>query len=76
MARFEISDTGPGVPEEYLARIFEKFFQVPGAPKGTAGLGLYIAREIVLGHGGEMGVDSQTGKGSTFWFTLPSAPRA
>ncbi|HEX4621412.1 MAG TPA: ATP-binding protein, partial [Myxococcaceae bacterium] len=76
MARFEISDTGPGVPEEYRARIFEKFFQVPGAPKGTAGLGLYIAREIVLGHGGEMGMDSQTGNGSTFWFTLPSAPRA
>jgi NtrC-family two-component system sensor histidine kinase KinB len=76
MVRFEVSDTGPGVPEEYRARIFEKFFQVPGAPKGTAGLGLYIASEIVTGHGGEIGVEGTAGQGSTFWFTLPSATPA
>jgi signal transduction histidine kinase len=64
------------VPEEYRARIFEKFFQVPGAPKGTAGLGLYIASEIVTGHGGEIGVEGTAGQGSTFWFTLPSATPA
>jgi signal transduction histidine kinase len=75
VVRFTVSDTGPGIPKEYLARIFEKFFQVPGpGPKGT-GLGLYIAKEIVRAHGGEIGVDSTPGQGSTFWFTLPRAER-
>jgi two-component system, NtrC family, sensor histidine kinase KinB len=72
--RFTVSDTGTGILKEYQDRIFEKFFQVPGAgPKGT-GLGLYIAKEIVSAHGGEIGVDSETGRGSTFWFTLPAVP--
>jgi signal transduction histidine kinase len=69
--RFTVTDTGKGISKEYHARIFEKFFQVPdGGPKGT-GLGLYIAREIVRGHGGQIGVESEPGKGSTFWFTIP-----
>src|SRR6476646_8139507 len=52
--RFTVSDTGTGILKEYQDRIFEKFFQVPGAgPKGT-GLGLYIAKEIVSAHGGEI----------------------
>ena len=68
---FTVTDTGKGIPKEYQERIFEKFFQVPeSGPKGT-GLGLYIAREIVRGHGGDIGVESEPGKGSTFWFTLP-----
>ena len=72
--RFTVSDTGTGILKEYQDRIFEKFFQVPGAgPKGT-GLGLYIAKEIVSAHGGEIGVESETGRGSTFWFTLPAVP--
>jgi two-component system, NtrC family, sensor histidine kinase KinB len=71
--RFTITDTGKGIAKEYHSRIFEKFFQVPDSgPKGT-GLGLYIAREIVWGHGGQIGVESEPGKGSTFWFTLPTA---
>lgn len=74
--RFTVSDTGNGIPKEYRERIFEKFFQIPGAgPKGT-GLGLYIAKEIVSAHGGEIGVESQAGHGSTFWFTLPALPYA
>ena len=69
--RFTVTDTGKGISKEYQERIFEKFFQVPeSGPKGT-GLGLYIAREIVRGHGGDIGVESEPGKGSTFWFTLP-----
>jgi two-component system, NtrC family, sensor histidine kinase KinB len=70
--RFTVTDTGKGIPKEYQERIFEKFFQVPeSGPKGT-GLGLYIAREIVRGHGGDIGVESEAGKGSMFWFTLPT----
>ena len=69
--RFTVSDTGKGIAKEYQDRIFEKFFQVPeSGPKGT-GLGLYIAREIVRAHGGDIGVESEPDKGSTFWFTLP-----
>jgi two-component system, NtrC family, sensor histidine kinase KinB len=73
MVRFTVTDTGKGIAKEYHSRIFEKFFQVPDSgPKGT-GLGLYIAREIVWGHGGQIGVESEPGKGSTFWFTVPIA---
>jgi NtrC-family two-component system sensor histidine kinase KinB len=71
--RFEVEDTGEGIPRQYLERIFERFFQVPGAKRGGVGLGLYISREIVRAHGGEMGVESEEGKGSRFWFTLPVA---
>jgi NtrC-family two-component system sensor histidine kinase KinB len=73
--RFTVTDTGSGIPKEYQERIFEKFFQVPEAgPKGT-GLGLYIAKEIVRAHGGEIGVESEPGMGCTFWFTLPSVAK-
>jgi signal transduction histidine kinase len=71
--RFEVKDDGPGVPREYRERVFERFFRVPGTKGEGIGLGLYISREIVLAHGGQMGIDSEPGKGSTFWFTLPTA---
>ncbi|HSD20328.1 MAG TPA: HAMP domain-containing sensor histidine kinase, partial [Anaeromyxobacter sp.] len=71
--RFEVRDTGEGIPREHLDRVFEKFFRVPGARSGGVGLGLYISREIVHAHGGEMGVESELGRGSTFWFTLRMA---
>jgi signal transduction histidine kinase len=71
--RFEVSDTGEGVAPEFHQRIFEKYFQVPGHPSGSAGLGLYISREVVVAHGGEMGVESEKGKGATFWFEIPRA---
>lgn len=74
--RFEIQDTGEGIPRQYQERIFERFFQVPGGKQGGLGLGLYISREIVQAHGGEMGVASEEGQGSTFWFTLPPLPAA
>lgn len=73
-----VSDTGIGIPKDYLGQIFERFKQVPGTrekiggPKGT-GLGLAIAKGIVEAHGGKIWAESETGKGSTFKFTLPKA---
>jgi two-component system, NtrC family, sensor histidine kinase KinB len=69
--RFEVSDAGDGVPKEYRSAIFERFFRVPGSTSSTAGLGLSLAKEIVEAHNGKIGVDSNPGRGSTFWFTLP-----
>jgi len=74
--RFEVEDQGPGIPVEYQQRIFEKFFRMPGTKGEGIGLGLYISREIVAAHGGEMGVESEPEKGSRFWFTLRVPPRA
>jgi two-component system, NtrC family, sensor histidine kinase KinB len=71
VVRFTVADSGSGIPEEYRERVFDKFFRVPNTESRGTGLGLYIAREIVLGHGGEIGVVSVSGKGSTFWFTIP-----
>lgn len=68
--RFEVADQGPGIPREHLERLFERMYQVPGAEGGARGLGLSIVREIVLAHGGEVGVRSEPGNGSIFWFTL------
>ena len=68
-----VTDTGSGIPKEYHERIFEKFYQVAeSGPKGT-GLGLYIAKEIVRAHGGEIGVESELGNGSLLvYLTLMS----
>lgn len=68
-----VSDTGIGIPQEYLPHIFDKFVQVPGAPTGGAGLGLAISRLIVEAHGGQISAQSEPQKGSTFTFTLPIA---
>jgi PAS domain S-box-containing protein len=68
-----VSDTGEGIPPEYLPHIFDKFVQVPGAATGGAGLGLAICRLIVEAHGGQISVQSEIGYGSTFTFTLPVA---
>jgi signal transduction histidine kinase len=71
--RFTVADTGSGIPAEYRERIFEPFFQVPGTEDlGGVGLGLAVAKEIVLSHGGEIDFQSEEGRGATFWFTLPA----
>ena len=66
-----VSDSGMGIPAEYLSHIFDKFVQVPGAPTGGAGLGLAISRLIVEAHGGQIRAQSELGHGSSFQFTLP-----
>jgi NtrC-family two-component system sensor histidine kinase KinB len=70
--RFAVRDEGPGIPRELQRRIFDKFFRVSESGDEGAGLGLSIAREIVLAHGGNIGVESTDGKGSEFFFTLPA----
>ncbi|HXD31981.1 MAG TPA: ATP-binding protein [Pyrinomonadaceae bacterium] len=67
-----VEDTGSGISKEYLPHIFDKFVQVPDAPTGGAGLGLTISKSIVEAHGGQISVQSQVGRGTTFTFTLPT----
>lgn len=72
--QFHVSDTGPGLSAEQVARLFEPYWQGrPGDRRGV-GLGLTIARGIVEAHGGRVWVDSTPGKGSTFSFSLPLVP--
>jgi signal transduction histidine kinase len=72
--RFSVKDNGPGIPQEHQDHIFERFYRVPGTNKTGAGLGLFIAREIVVAHQGEIGVLSHPGQGSEFFFVLPIEP--
>jgi two-component system, NtrC family, sensor histidine kinase KinB len=70
--RFSVEDTGTGIAPEHLGHLFEQFYRVPGQDdKSGIGLGLAIVKEIVRAHGGNAGVESELGKGSTFYFTLP-----
>jgi signal transduction histidine kinase len=74
-ARVTVTDNGPGIAPEFHHRIFEKFAQV-ASPRRASGLGLGLAfcRLAVEAHGGRIGVVSEPGKGSRFWFTLPLSP--
>ena len=74
---FEVQDFGRGIAKDKQERIFETFYQVDSGMDrkfGGAGLGLAISRGIVLAHGGKIWLDSDVGKGSTFYFTLPLKP--
>jgi PAS domain S-box-containing protein len=66
-----VADTGTGIPRDLLARIFEPFVQVADTAGGGSGLGLTISRRIVEAHGGQLTVQSEPGRGSTFTFTVP-----
>ena len=68
-----VSDEGPGIQADKIEVVFERFLQVRQDDRRGVGLGLYIAKCIVQGHGGRIWADSQLGQGSTFNFTLPLA---
>jgi protein-histidine pros-kinase len=73
----EVCDSGPGIPPESQVRLFKPFSQVDMSSTRHAsgtGLGLTISKALVEAHGGKIGVRSQPGEGSTFWFTLPLTP--
>jgi two-component system phosphate regulon sensor histidine kinase PhoR len=73
---FFVRDSGPGISSEHVGRLFERFYRVDKARSreaGGTGLGLAIVKHIVLNHGGEAGVSSELGHGSSFWFRLPLA---
>lgn len=73
IAKISVKDSGPGIPRDKLPFVFDRYFQAEaiGYRKPGLGLGLYISSEIIKRHGGHIGVESELGKGSTFWFTLP-----
>ncbi|HEX5155675.1 MAG TPA: ATP-binding protein [Ktedonobacterales bacterium] len=75
-ARFEVKDEGPGLSLEDQGQIWQRYYRVNGIMHQTGsgpglGLGLFISKTIVERHGGEVGVESEPGKGSTFWFRVP-----
>ena len=72
--RFEVIDTGPGIAEDERVQLFQPFYQAPSSRAGRhggTGLGLAICRRLVVAMGGEIGVETEAGKGSRFWFNLP-----
>jgi signal transduction histidine kinase len=71
--KMNVSDTGCGIPQEHLSKVFDKFYRVHTGPEKVAGsgLGLAIAKGLVELHGGTISVESAPAKGTHFYFTLP-----
>ena len=70
---FEVIDTGKGIDKRYQSKIFDKYFQIPGSHKSGTGLGLAISKEFIEAQSGAIGVESELGLGSTFYFKLGTA---
>lgn len=73
LIKFAVTDEGKGIESRYKDKIFDRYFQIPGSPKNGTGLGLAISKEFIEAQGGEIGVDSELGMGSTFYFKMASA---
>ncbi len=75
--KYSIRDNGPGIAEADRERIFEKFTRLRGGMERASGLGVGLAfcKLAVLGHGGQIGLESEVGEGTTFWLTLPVAQK-
>ncbi len=71
VVRLEVADTGPGIAADALPHVFERYWQARARGRGSLGLGLYICKQLVEAHRGQIGVTSELGKGSTFWCELP-----
>ncbi len=71
MVRVFVRDSGPGISPEHQPHVFDRFWQVRRSDREGVGLGLAIVKGIIDAHGGQVGVESTPGAGSTFWFTLP-----
>ena len=73
VAKVSVTDSGPGIPADKIPNLFDRYFCVDdsGSHYSGLGLGLYICGKIIKRHEGQIGVDSNPGHGSTFWFTLP-----
>lgn len=71
---FEVMDTGKGIDPRYQTKVFDKYFQIPGSNKNGTGLGLAISKEFIEAQGGTIGVRSELGLGSTFYFKLGVVP--
>ncbi|WKL47726.1 ATP-binding protein [Flavobacterium pectinovorum] len=67
---FQVIDTGKGIDARYKDKVFDKYFQIPGSQKSGTGLGLAISKEFIEAQNGIIGVESNLGLGSTFWFSL------
>jgi signal transduction histidine kinase len=73
-ARLEVEDTGPGIPAEIKATLFEPFVRGPHEDVNGTGLGLATVKRLVESHGGRVGVESTLGAGTLFWVELPLLP--
>ncbi len=79
LLKFRIKDNGPGISQENQQKLFKEFSQVEsadGIKRAGTGLGLVICKQIVEAHGGKVGIESEVGKGSCFWFEIPTAPES